>query len=130
MNSLVHGFDGRPAGRITLDVACRDGLVVLDYRDDGRGMPPEHAQRMFDPFFTTRRGQGGSGLGLHVVYNVVTQTLGGRIEGHSAPGQGVHYRIEVPREPAAPPVEAGAAAHPGATARAEASEGVPHGHLA
>ncbi|NRF68074.1 PAS-domain containing protein [Aquincola sp. S2] len=96
MNSLIHGFDGRSAGRIELDVTQAPGQVVLTYRDDGQGMPAEHVRRMFDPFFTTRRGQGGSGLGLHVVYNVITRTLHGRIEGHSAPGEGVSYRIEIP----------------------------------
>jgi signal transduction histidine kinase len=98
MNSLTHGFDEGTAGHIAIAVSATPRTLVFVYRDDGRGMSEEHARRMFEPFFTTRRGQGGSGLGLHVVYNVVTQTLGGRIEGSSAPGQGVLFRIEVPYE--------------------------------
>jgi len=121
MNSLVHGFDGRSAGRIRVQVLRTGATLVMTYRDDGHGMSAEHARRMFDPFFTTRRGQGGSGLGLHVVYNVVTQTLKGRIEGHSAPGEGVTYRIEIPCERA----EAAAELPPAA-----ATEGAKHGHLA
>jgi PAS domain S-box-containing protein len=98
MNSLTHGFDEGTPGRIIITVSVMPQTLVLTYRDDGRGMSEEHVRRMFEPFFTTRRGQGGSGLGLHVVYNVVTQTLGGRIEGSSAPGRGVIFRIEVPYE--------------------------------
>ncbi|HEV8312971.1 MAG TPA: HAMP domain-containing sensor histidine kinase, partial [Burkholderiaceae bacterium] len=98
MNSLTHGFDEGTPGHIAIAVSVMPHTLVLTYRDDGRGMSDEHVRRMFEPFFTTRRGQGGSGLGLHVVYNVVTQTLGGHIEGSSTPGQGVVFRIEIPYE--------------------------------
>ena len=57
---------------------------------------------MFDPFFTTRRGQGGSGLGMHIVYNLVTQSLGGRIRVDSVPGQGIDVAIRFAGERRAP----------------------------
>ena len=62
---------------------------MIDYRDNGKGMDEAARARIFDPFFTTRRGQGGSGLGMHIVYNLVTQVLGGSIVVDSAPGNGI-----------------------------------------
>lgn len=94
-NSLLHGFaDGR-AGLMRLEVRREGQQVVFDYRDDGVGMPPEIAARAFEPFFTTRRGSGGSGLGLHIVYNLVTQLLGGEIA-LQPEERGLHVRIRIP----------------------------------
>lgn len=99
LNSLSHGFDGVEQGRIEIEVRREGESLRLRYRDNGRGIAPEHLPRIFDPFFTTRRGLGGSGLGLHVVYNLVTQTLGGTIECRSAPGEGVSFEIDLPLRP-------------------------------
>jgi len=89
MNSLTHGFsDGRP-GRIVICVERDADGIAIGYRDDGVGMDEATRARIFDPFFTTRRGQGGSGLGMHIVYNLVSQSLGGTIQVDSAPGQGI-----------------------------------------
>lgn len=97
-NSLAHGFaDGqqvRPV--ITVSIAKGDGQVTLSYRDNGSGMSAEVARRIFDPFFTTKRGAGGSGLGMHVVYNIVTQKLRGRIALDSSPGEGVCFTLHIP----------------------------------
>jgi signal transduction histidine kinase len=71
-------------------------LVEILFSDDGAGMSEEVQRRAFDPFFTTRRGQGGTGLGLHIVYNIVTRRLGGRIALTSAPGRGTSFRISIP----------------------------------
>jgi signal transduction histidine kinase len=71
----------------------------------GCGMSPEVRRQVFDPFFTTRRDQGSTGLGLHIVYNIVTNRLGGRINLESRPGAGTKFRIVVPREA---PLEAAA----------------------
>ncbi|MCC6563002.1 MAG: hypothetical protein IT478_16730, partial [Xanthomonadales bacterium] len=60
--------------------------------------------RAFEPFFTTRRGSGGSGLGLHVVFNLVTQMLGGRIELHTAPGAGCEFVLHLPLQAPARPL--------------------------
>ncbi len=97
MNSLRHGFDGRAEGLIRLAVSREDGNVLLAYRDDGKGMTEDVRRRMFEPFFTTRRGEGGSGLGLHIVWNLATQVLGGSIACESAPGEGVRFSWRIPK---------------------------------
>ena len=96
MNSLRHGFEGRDEGHIRLAVRQEDGQVVLDYRDDGKGMAEDVRRRMFEPFFTTRRGEGGSGLGLHIVWNLATQVLGGSIACESAPDTGARFVWRIP----------------------------------
>ncbi|WP_425218243.1 sensor histidine kinase, partial [Tumidithrix helvetica] len=64
--------------------------------DDGKGIPPEHIGKIFDPFYTTKRGQGGSGLGLHIVFNIVTQNLQGTITCESQVGVGTKFVIQIP----------------------------------
>jgi signal transduction histidine kinase/ligand-binding sensor domain-containing protein len=95
-NSLMHAFEAQQAGRMTLAVEAGDDRVLLDFRDDGIGMSEEVCRQAFDPFFTTRRGQGRSGLGLHLVHNLVTQVLEGSIELHSQPGKGTRVLIRLP----------------------------------
>lgn len=94
-NSLKHGFAPDGGGRITLAAAVHGSALRVDYRDDGRGMAPATLARLFDPFFTTNPAH-GMGLGMHLVFNLVTQRLGGRIHCDSAPGQGLHMHIEAP----------------------------------
>ena len=96
VNSVVHGYDDGVTGRIRLAATAQDGGIRLRYSDDGRGIPDDVRQRIFDPFFTTRRTQGGSGLGLHIVYNLVTQRLGGTIAVESAPGEGTQFTVDIP----------------------------------
>ena len=96
MNSLVHAFAPGIAGSIVLRVRRGDGEIVLEYADNGRGMDEAVRARIYEPFYTTQRGQGGSGLGLHIVYTLVTQVLGGSIECESTPGQGTRFRIRFP----------------------------------
>ena len=98
MNSLIHGFEDVEKGTITIDVSENDGLVDINYRDNGRGVDAEQLDKLFDPFFTTKRDQGGSGLGTHITFNLVKQTLGGEIEVSSEPGQGLQYRITIPKD--------------------------------
>jgi signal transduction histidine kinase len=71
-NAVVHAFGDRPEGRIDITAQAAGDAFVLTVADDGEGIAPEHLEKVFDPFFTTRLGQGGSGLGLHIVHNVVT----------------------------------------------------------
>jgi len=97
-NSLIHGFDQREDGVIEIEAHREGATLVLTYRDDGWGMSAEQSERVFEPFYTTRRGAGGSGLGMHVVFNLVTQTLGGQIELRSVPGAGVSFVIRFPVE--------------------------------
>lgn len=96
MNSLIHGFEDKPKGAITLDISDQNGNLIIDYKDDGRGLDEGTLARHFDAFFTTRRGKGGSGLGTHIMYNLVTQTLGGSIEVFSEPDKGLQYKITIP----------------------------------
>ena len=115
-NSLTHGFEHLPPGQIQI-VAQRDGdMVVMRYRDNGRGVPPENVPRLFDPFFTTKRSTGGSGLGLHIVYTLVTQTLCGTIQVSSTLGKGLEFTLRFPAK-LAPRDELMAAA--GAVAQAQ-----------
>jgi len=96
LNSLHHGFDGMLVGEITLTAGLVDDQVVLEYRDNGNGMNREQVARIYEPFYTTRRGRGGTGLGMHIVYSNVTQTLGGNITCVSKPGRGTRFTITVP----------------------------------
>ena len=68
----------------------------MTYSDDGRGMPPEVQNKIFEPFFTTARAKGSTGLGLHIVFNIVTRTLGGTVTCCSAPGHGTTFQVRVP----------------------------------
>ncbi|MBI2397656.1 MAG: hypothetical protein HYV17_07640 [Xanthomonadales bacterium] len=103
-NALVHAFVEGSAGHMQVSVQADGDGFVLRYRDDGVGMPEAVAARAFEPFFTTRRGSGGSGLGLHVVFNLVTQMLGGRIELHTAPGAGCEFVLRLPLQAPARPL--------------------------
>lgn len=96
-NAVVHAFEGRLQGQMTLSTtAASDGEVTLVFADDGVGIPWEAQARVFDPFFTTKLGQGGSGLGMHLVYNLVTEVLGGRISLESEPGRGTAVHLVLP----------------------------------
>ncbi|MBF0427230.1 MAG: HAMP domain-containing histidine kinase, partial [Magnetococcales bacterium] len=95
-NSVVHGFESRQEGTITIAAEENAGHITLNYSDNGTGMEEEVVRKIFDPFFTTKRGQGGSGLGMHIVYNLVTQTLQGSIQCTSTPGQGTIFHIQFP----------------------------------
>jgi PAS domain S-box-containing protein len=98
LNSVAHAFpDGRPG---TVDIQVResgkDNVEIL-FSDNGCGMSLDVRRRAFDPFFTTRRDQGGTGLGLHIVYSIVTNRLGGRLDLDSEPGGGTRIQIILPR---------------------------------
>jgi signal transduction histidine kinase len=97
VNSLVHGFEHEQAGNIRLRASCADGMVSFEYADDGAGMDADTLGKLFDPFFTTRRGTGGSGLGAHILYNLATGPLGGTIRVESAPGEGLKYFLRFPQ---------------------------------
>ena len=96
MNSIIHGFENKADGHIDIAVQQDGEDVLLTYQDDGCGIPADQLGQLFDAFFTTKRGQGGSGLGTHIMYNLVTQALDGNIEASSEPGQGLRYEIRFP----------------------------------
>src|SRR6478752_2148970 len=99
LNAAVHAFPDGEGGsvQISAQAAGNDNVEVL-FSDDGCGMSPEVKRQVFDPFFTTRRDQGSTGLGLHIVHNIVTNRLGGRINLETKPGAGTKIRIVLPRE--------------------------------
>jgi signal transduction histidine kinase len=107
-NSVVHAFDKGQEGLLTVAVREADGdTVELSYTDDGRGIPTAHLSRVFEPFFTTGRANGSTGLGMHIVYNLVSGRMGGTIRLDSAPGRGVRFTIRFPRSlPPAPESDA------------------------
>ena len=96
LNSMHHAFEDDQEKRIHLVVRKNDSELLMDYRDNGRGIDPEVANRIFDPFFTTARGKGGTGLGMHIVKTQVEKNLGGSIKFDPNPGQGVHFEISIP----------------------------------
>lgn len=96
MNSLIHGFNGLESGSITIEVSRFEQNIALVYRDDGVGIPQENISRVFNPFFSTRRNQGSSGLGLHIVHNLITQNLQGSVRLVSKQGKGTEFRILFP----------------------------------
>ena len=96
MNSVIHAFDDDVVGHIQITVSESGDAVSLLYADDGKGMDEDVSNKIFEPFFTTKRGSGGSGLGMHILYNQVTQTLGGAIDLHSMPGRGTAFEITIP----------------------------------
>ncbi len=96
VNSLQHGYEPQEQGHLFFDIKVNNGRFIFKYSDDGRGIPPENLGKIFDPFFTTQRGDEGSGLGLHIIYNLITQRLGGAIRCESKVGVGTTFIIELP----------------------------------
>jgi signal transduction histidine kinase len=98
LNAAYHAFPDGRSGAISILAKPRgsDDVEII-FSDNGVGMTPDVQRQAFDPFFTTRRNEGGTGLGLHIVYNLVTQQLGGRMMLDSRLGQGTTFRIIMPR---------------------------------
>lgn len=101
-NAMTHAFVDGQRGRIEVHAhAINVDEVQIEVRDNGVGIPADDLKRVFDPFFTTRLGQGGSGLGLHIVHNIVTEVLGGHVDVSSQPGVGTAFSLRLPlRAPA------------------------------
>lgn len=98
-NTLTHGFQGRNEGSIQIAIQRQQNEIILRYADNGQGIIPELHSKVFDPFFTTRMGQGGVGLGLALVHNIVHIILKGQIRLESEPGHGAAFIISFPSEP-------------------------------
>ncbi|WP_339878460.1 ATP-binding protein [Pseudidiomarina gelatinasegens] len=93
INSLIHGFENKQDGEIDIVIKRIDDKLEITYNDNGKGLEQQQLDQLFDPFFTTKVQQGGSGLGTHIIRNLVTQTLNGTIEAQSKPGHGLTYRM-------------------------------------
>ena len=102
VNSLIHGFEGKDNGVMDINITSDETNLTINYKDNGNGVTAEQLEKLFNPFFTTKRDEGGSGLGTHIMFNLVKQTLSGSIEATSEPGQGLHYFIQFPKNMAKP----------------------------
>jgi len=92
-NSLMHAYDKDDEGLIVIKVFIKEEKVHMLYQDDGKGIPQDILPRIFDPFFTTNRAAGGTGLGLHIIYNLVVSRLKGTIKADSVEGEGSQFEI-------------------------------------
>jgi signal transduction histidine kinase len=96
-NAMIHGLETQTHGRIDIRAEMLSpGWVRLMVEDNGVGIAPENIQRVFDPFFSTRFGRGGSGLGLSITHRLIEHTLGGKIEIRSDLGKGTRFDISLP----------------------------------
>ncbi len=96
MNTYIHAFEADSQGDIFINFSIQDKLLVFQYSDNGSGISEPILDKLFDPFVTSKRGQGGTGLGTHIVYNLVVQKLKGKIECESKEGKGTLFRLLLP----------------------------------
>jgi signal transduction histidine kinase len=96
INSIKHGFEHLNRGEIHLNVSLKNETIFLHYDDNGIGVNEQQMPLLFKPFYTTKPDQGGSGLGTHIIRNLVTNTLNGKIEVSSEHGKGLAFDIEFP----------------------------------
>jgi signal transduction histidine kinase len=98
VNAVSHAYDeGQPGNMVLRVEEPKNGFVRIVFSDDGRGIPPENHEKVFEPFFTTGRSRGSTGLGLHIVYNLVTNSLHGKIDLESEVGKGTRFVIDLPQ---------------------------------
>jgi len=95
INSLTHGFDEGQHGTITMRASMDEDFLKFYYSDNGKGLSEEVLQKICEPFFTTNK-QKGTGLGMHIVFNLVTQKLNGELKISGQEGQGVKFFIKIP----------------------------------
>lgn len=98
-NSITHGFENRESGDIYIHVTRKTDSAVIRYSDNGKGIEQSIITQVYEPFITTKRNKGGSGLGMHIVYNLITQLFKGSIECESPEQGGVQFTIELPLSP-------------------------------
>ena len=96
LNSLVHAYDQGEQGHMLLTLRRKDGMAVLTYADDGKGISESSVGHIFTPHFTTKREQGNTGLGLSIIKEIITTRFGGTIECRSTAGKGVIFTIRLP----------------------------------
>lgn len=96
LNATIHAFEGRDHGTVAITAWVDGAWVELCCRDDGIGIPSETLGMIFDPFYTTKLGHGGSGLGLSITHRLTTQVLAGQITVSSS-SAGTLFRLRLPR---------------------------------
>jgi signal transduction histidine kinase len=95
-NAYLHAFEGRANGVLTIKARTNGARVELTFADNGLGMESDHLAKLFELFFSTKIGRGGTGLGMAIVQNLVRKTLGGSITAESTLGQGTSFHINLP----------------------------------
>lgn len=85
-NAMLHGFEGKDSGEIQIRFDLIGNEVKLLFSDNGNGVEDKNIKKLFDPFYTTKLGRGGSGLGLNIVHSIVTNLMGGEISVESRIG--------------------------------------------
>lgn len=98
-NSIEHGYDHKPGGKISIEISAKEKQVIIIYADNGKGIPKDLRKQIFEPFYTTNRNKGGVGLGLFIIYNKITQVLKGTIECVDAknPPGGACFIVSLPK---------------------------------
>jgi signal transduction histidine kinase len=96
-NAYIHAFEGRTEGVLAISAQLQDQDVTMRFRDNGVGIEQNNLEKLFEPFFSTKIGRGGTGLGMAIVQNLVTKTLGGNISVTSIVGQGTCFEVRLPR---------------------------------
>jgi signal transduction histidine kinase len=96
-NSIIHGFEHkRDDAKITIEITKNENSILFVYSDNGEGMADDFKLKAFEPFVTTKRNAGGTGLGLNIVYNIVTQKLNGSLVLETKLGEGTKFIIDIP----------------------------------
>ena len=95
VNTLNHAFGKEQSGEVLVDVKKVDSKVLISFKDNGKGINEDNLDKIFNPFFTTNRNFGGSGLGLNIVYNIIKTTFDGEITCKSTIGVGTQFDIEL-----------------------------------
>ena len=98
LNSLIHAFEPKQKGSISVTASIKNDEILLEYKDNGKGISQENLAKIFDPFFTTKINDGGSGLGTTIIYNLVTSKLMGKIKVSSKENEGTSFTIILPKE--------------------------------
>ena len=96
INSIAHAFANINRGEMTIDIALDQQRLVILYRDNGVGVNEEQLEKLFDPFYTTKASKGGTGLGTHIIKNLIEDTLNGSIEAYSKESEGLSYHMSFP----------------------------------
>ena len=92
---MIHGFCGSDHEKIEITASETGAQLMIIYQDNGSGMNEETRKKIFEPFYTTERGTGGTGLGMHIVYNIIVKLFKGSIICHSKPGRGTSFTLYI-----------------------------------
>ena len=96
INSIIHGFEHTNSGEISINITFNDQRLTIDYQDNGCGVTEAQLANLFEAFYTSKADNGGTGLGTHIIKNLVTDTLNGQIKANNLTTGGLQYNIELP----------------------------------